>query len=75
VWLTYLRVDVLAGDLTYDLAVDASGAGQPAPIAAGLDPVASTASELRALWVALALLGAFAVMGGSARRRSRRPAF
>jgi hypothetical protein len=28
-WLTYLRVDSDAGDLTYDLAIDASGAAAP----------------------------------------------
>jgi uncharacterized protein DUF2330 len=28
-WLTYLQLDIDAGDLTYDLAVDASGKGQP----------------------------------------------
>ncbi|HEY7875051.1 MAG TPA: DUF2330 domain-containing protein [Actinomycetota bacterium] len=28
-WLTYLRVDSDAGDLTYDLAIDASGNGAP----------------------------------------------
>jgi uncharacterized protein DUF2330 len=28
-WLTYLRVDSDAGNLTYDLAIDASGAGAP----------------------------------------------
>ena len=35
-WLSYLRVDAKAGDLDYDLAIDASGAGQPSPVAAGL---------------------------------------
>ena len=39
-WLTYLRLDARAGDLDYDLAIDASGAGQPSPVAAGLEPVA-----------------------------------
>ena len=37
-WLSYLRVDARAGDLDYDLAIDASGAGQPSPVAAGLAP-------------------------------------
>ncbi|MGI8806931.1 MAG: DUF2330 domain-containing protein [Acidimicrobiales bacterium] len=36
-WLTYLRVDALPAQLTYDLAVDATGAGQPSPEAAGLE--------------------------------------
>jgi len=76
VWLTYLRVDARAGDLTYDLAIDASGAGQPAPIAAGLDPIATDANGLGpALWVALALIAAFVLVGGLERRRSGRPAF
>ena len=35
-WLSYLRLDTTAGDLTYDLAVDASGASRPSPVAAGL---------------------------------------
>ena len=76
VWLTYLRVDARAGDLTYDLAIDASGAGQPAPIAAGLDPVATDTNGFGpALWVALALIAAFVMIGGLERRRSGRPAF
>ena len=76
VWLTYLRVDVRAGDLTYDLAIDASGAGRPAPVAAGLDPVATDANGSGpALWVALALIAAFVVVGELERRRSGRPAF
>jgi hypothetical protein len=36
-WLTKLRVDSAAGDLSYDLAVDASGQGRPSRVAAGLD--------------------------------------
>ena len=36
-WLTFLRVDASPTELTYDLAVDASGAGQPSREAAGLD--------------------------------------
>jgi uncharacterized protein DUF2330 len=35
-WLSYLRLDTTAGALTYDLAIDASGAGKPSPVAAGL---------------------------------------
>lgn len=35
-WLTYLKIDTTAGELRYDLAVDASGAGQPSYVAAGL---------------------------------------
>jgi hypothetical protein len=35
-WLSYLKIDTLAGKLTNDLAIDASGADQPSPRAAGL---------------------------------------
>jgi hypothetical protein len=35
-WLTYLRVNAPAGELTYDLAIDGSGAGLPDPAATGL---------------------------------------
>jgi Uncharacterized protein conserved in bacteria (DUF2330) len=34
-WLTYLRIDERAGELTNDLAIDASGYGNPDPVAAG----------------------------------------
>lgn len=37
-WLTYLQLDTLARDLTYDLAIEASGIGQPSAVAAGLAP-------------------------------------
>jgi hypothetical protein len=36
-WLSYLKVDALPSQLTYDLAVDATGAGKPSPEAAGLE--------------------------------------
>jgi hypothetical protein len=35
-WLSFLRVDAAPDELTFDLAVDASGAGRPSPLAAGL---------------------------------------
>ena len=38
-WLSKLAVDSRAGDLAYDLAVDASGNGSPSRVAAGLDPI------------------------------------
>jgi hypothetical protein len=37
-WLTKVVVDTPAGDLTYDLAIDASGAGAPSPVDAGFAP-------------------------------------
>jgi len=36
-WLTKLSIDARAGDLKYDLAVDASGRGEPSARAAGLE--------------------------------------
>lgn len=37
-WLTKVGVDTPAGNLAYDLSVDASGQGTPSRVAAGLDP-------------------------------------
>ncbi len=34
-WLSYLKVDALPSQLTFDLAVDATGAGEPSAISAG----------------------------------------
>ncbi len=78
-WLTYLRVDARAGDLDYDLAIDASGADQPSPVAAGLEPAgAADARGAEAfgpvLWVALGLLVVLAAAATLERRRSGRPA-
>jgi hypothetical protein len=78
-WLTYLRVDSRAGDLDYDLAIDASGAGQPAPRAAGLepDPIARESAFERfapVLWTVLATLVTLAALGMLDRRRAGRPA-
>lgn len=36
-WLSKVRIDAEAGDLRYDLAIDASGQGTPSRLAAGLD--------------------------------------
>lgn len=35
-WLTKISIDSTASDMTYDLAIDASGQGKPSPVAAGL---------------------------------------
>ena len=42
-WLTKIEVDASAGQLRYDLAIDASGQGTPSRHQAGLDIVASSA--------------------------------
>jgi hypothetical protein len=34
-WLTFVKIDVPARELTHDLAIDASGFGEPDPVAAG----------------------------------------
>lgn len=77
-WLSYLKVDALPAQLTYDLAVDATGSGRPSPEAAGLDvPVAAAApdGEGAGVLLPLALAGSVAlaaVAGGvvvAARRR------
>ena len=59
-WLTKLRVDARAADLTYDLAVDASGSGTPSPVAAGLSVPAPVAPPpaWALLTLVVALLGA-----------------
>jgi hypothetical protein len=36
-WLSKVRIDAAAPQLAFDLAIDASGAGQPSRVAAGLD--------------------------------------
>jgi hypothetical protein len=59
-WLTYLRLSERAGDLTHDLAIDASGFGQPDPIAAGFDRPAVTEAPLSPIgWL---VLGTFAIV-------------
>ncbi len=65
-WLTKVRVDADAGQLSYDLAVDATGAGTPSRVAAGLDlPAGSTGPEGVRLGLALAVLAlGVAVVGG-----------
>jgi hypothetical protein len=63
-WLSYLRVDTTSGQLTHDLAVDASGRGRPSPVAAGLLVPEAAASGKQApplparawLWPAAALV-------------------
>jgi hypothetical protein len=78
-WLTYLRLDAEAGELDYDLAIDASGAGQPSPVAAGLEPVPEPDpvpfdGSRAALWTAIGILVALGVAGLLERRRAGRPA-
>jgi hypothetical protein len=45
-WLSYLRVDASAGQLTHDLAVDADGRDRPSAVAAGLVVPAAAGDEV-----------------------------
>ncbi len=60
-WLTKLSLDAPASDVSYDLAVDASGAGAPSLEAAGLAAPATASTGLRddienpVIWTALAV--------------------
>ena len=74
-WLTKVSIDAAASDLTFDLAIDASGAGAPSRVMAGLDrpgavvAVDRTASTI-ALFVGLALtIGGIGVILAISRRR------
>jgi hypothetical protein len=76
-WLTYIDVNTSAADLTHDLAIDASGYGQPDPVAAGYPaPLGTVASStfLRGLWPALAIVALILAVGEVERRRMRRSA-
>jgi hypothetical protein len=73
-WLTKITVNTPAGNLTNDLAVDASGFGQPSAAAAGYNvgqqlPFADT-SLWSAVWVGLASIVVLLSIGIIARRRS-----
>jgi len=70
-YLTYLKLDTLAGDLTYDLAIDVTGRAAPSPADAGLTfPAVGSPERTWAMWMA----GAVLVAAGAAalsRRRTR----
>jgi uncharacterized protein DUF2330 len=75
-WLTQVRIDAAASQLKYDLAIDASGAGQPSRVDAGLQlpgivPPATQGSGLGVaivfVAVGLAVIGGLMTAGG--RRR------
>lgn len=60
-WLSYLQIDASAGDLTHDLAIDATGLGSPSPLAAGFGlpglPSPPRDSSSFALWWIAAAIG------------------
>jgi hypothetical protein len=56
-WLTKVHIDAAAPQLTFDLAVDASGQGAPSRVAAGLEPETGPLPERSSpLWPALAVI-------------------
>ncbi|HEV3475627.1 MAG TPA: hypothetical protein VG602_09720, partial [Actinomycetota bacterium] len=71
-WFTYLTLTEQAGDLTYDLAMDVTGSGDPSPVDAGLPFSVPTQSPA---WPAVALLGGLgiAVAAAARRRQARAP--
>jgi hypothetical protein len=72
-WLTKLSIDTPASALTFDLAVDASGQGEPSRRAAGLE-VPSDDSDNSVYWaltaVAAAAIGFVVARGSGQGRRS-----
>ena len=70
-YLTYLKLDTLSKDLTYDLAIDVSGRETPSPVDAGLTfPGVGSPERTWALWLAAAVMVA-AGAAALARRRVR----
>ena len=67
-WLSYLKVDALPADLTYDLAVDATGADRPSREAAGLDlpgTAVGRGDDAGSPLLPLAVGGAVALLAGA----------
>jgi hypothetical protein len=56
-WLTKVVVDTTAGDLSYDLAIDASGAGAPSVVDAGFAPFGPDPAPRAPMALYLALVG------------------
>ena len=57
-WLTKIGIDAAAADLKFDLAIDASGTGEPSAIRAGLPtPPAATGADLATIasWIVMVL--------------------
>jgi hypothetical protein len=62
-WLTQIRVNAFAGDLTHDLAIDASGFDRPSPVAAGFQVPQLPVPGEPIPAAALAALAAVAALG------------
>jgi hypothetical protein len=63
-WLTKVSIDAAATDLTFDLAIDASGAAAPSRIMAGLDRPGTVVAQDRAAALVPLLLGVAFTIGG-----------
>jgi hypothetical protein len=66
-WLSKVRIDAAAPELAFDLAIDASGAGQPSRVAAGLDLPGTVLAADRSAdlpRIAIALAFTFGGIGG-----------
>lgn len=72
-WFSYLKIDADAEDLRHDLAIDATGFGEPSPVAAGLTlpdtQLPSFPEPSHPVWAWIA--GAIALWGGMALRNQR----
>ena len=64
-WLTKVGIDAAAADLSFDLAIDASGTGAPSRVMAGLDlPGATPVSEDHSADIVRLLVGIALTVGG-----------
>lgn len=70
-WLSYLRLDTTAGALGYDLAVDASGQGNPSEVDAGLAPIELPAplTSGRVAWMVVLTLAILSITAMAAEHR------
>jgi hypothetical protein len=69
-WLTHLRINTPASELTHDLAIDASGYDQPDPVAAGFVLPEAGPGVQPILWAVLAAAVLLVLLGEATRRRS-----
>ena len=77
-WLTEVKVNAPASQVTHDLAIDATGFGNPNPVAAGYAPgtIITTSTPLAGIlvWIALLVVAIPLVLAEIERRRGRRAA-
>jgi hypothetical protein len=63
-WLTKVAIDAAATDLDFDLAIDASGAGAPSRVMAGLDRPGAIATPDRTATLLPLVVGLAFTIGG-----------